>query len=72
MRSEPGTRESLSSKARPVRRRPQRSRTDPGEGTTAQLVTTERRRILRLAKHWPWTDVITEAPARLQVLPSPG
>jgi hypothetical protein len=27
----------------------------------AQLVTTGRGRILRLAKHWPWTDVITEA-----------
>ncbi|MED7823260.1 IS1380 family transposase, partial [Streptomyces chiangmaiensis] len=27
----------------------------------AQLVTTGRRRILRLAKHWPWTDLITEA-----------
>lgn len=23
----------------------------------AQLVTTGRRRILRLAAHWPWTDV---------------
>lgn len=38
----------------------------------AQLVTTGRRRILRLAKHWPWTDVITEAVQRLAVLPNPG
>ncbi len=38
----------------------------------AQLVTTGRRRILRLAKHWPWTDVITEALQRLAALPNPG
>ncbi|GAA3368522.1 IS1380 family transposase [Streptomyces sannanensis] len=38
----------------------------------AQLVTTGRRRILRLAQHWPWTDVITSALARLDALPSPG
>ncbi|MEU6557979.1 hypothetical protein ABZ915_48520 [Streptomyces sp. NPDC046915] len=40
--------------------------------SAAQLVTTGRRRILRLAKHWPWTDVITEALQRLATLPSPG
>ena len=38
----------------------------------AQLVTTARRRILRLAAHWPWTDVITNAIGRLQLLPNPG
>ena len=30
----------------------------------ARLVTTGRRRILRLARHWPWTDVITTAFSR--------
>ena len=38
----------------------------------AQLVTTGRRRILRLARHWPWTDVITSALERLALLPNPG
>ncbi|MER7870576.1 IS1380 family transposase [Streptomyces sp. SID8376] len=38
----------------------------------AQLVTTGRRRILRLARHWPWTDEITGALERLALLPSPG
>ncbi|MFJ8495937.1 transposase, partial [Streptomyces sp. NPDC094038] len=38
----------------------------------AQLVTTGRRRILRLAKHWPWTNLITSGLARLEALPSPG
>ncbi|WSI45583.1 IS1380 family transposase (plasmid) [Streptomyces sp. NBC_01340] len=38
----------------------------------AQLVTTGRRRILRLAKHWPWTGVITDALQRLAALPNPG
>ncbi|MGW9025155.1 IS1380 family transposase [Streptomyces sp. NPDC055722] len=37
----------------------------------AQLVTTGRRRILRLAQHWPWTDDITSALARLDALPNP-
>ena len=27
----------------------------------ARLVTTGRRRILRMARHWPWTDTITSA-----------
>ncbi len=40
--------------------------------TAAQLVTTGRRRILRLAAHWPWTDVISSALARLDALPNPG
>lgn len=40
--------------------------------TAAQLVTTARRRILRLAAHWPWTDVITSAIQRLAALPQPG
>ncbi|MHC0434365.1 IS1380 family transposase [Streptomyces sp. O3] len=38
----------------------------------AQLVTTARRRHLRFARHWPWTDVITDAQARLEALPNPG
>ncbi|MEU9044610.1 MULTISPECIES: IS1380 family transposase [unclassified Kitasatospora] len=38
----------------------------------AQLVTTGRRRYLRLARHWPWTDMITTAFERLQALPNPG
>ncbi|WP_089106422.1 IS1380 family transposase [Streptomyces hyaluromycini] len=38
----------------------------------ARLVITGRRRILRLARHWPWTDVITTAFSRLQALPNPG
>ncbi len=38
----------------------------------AQLLTTARRRHLRFARHWPWTDVITEAIRRLAALPNPG
>ncbi|QDN95177.1 IS1380 family transposase [Streptomyces sp. S1A1-8] len=38
----------------------------------AQLVTTGRRRYLRLAAHWPWTDVISTAADRLHALPNPG
>ncbi|MBB6421121.1 hypothetical protein HDC93_006752 [Streptomyces sp. AK010] len=37
-----------------------------------QLVTTGRRRILRLARHWPWTREITDALERLALLPNPG
>ncbi|WP_438453266.1 IS1380 family transposase [Streptomyces asiaticus] len=37
-----------------------------------QLVTTGRRRILRLARHWPWTVEITSALERLALLPNPG
>ncbi|AJE41147.1 IS1380 family transposase [Streptomyces nodosus] len=37
-----------------------------------QLVTTGRRRILRLARHWPWTSHITAALDRLAHLPNPG
>ncbi len=40
--------------------------------TAAQLVTTGRRRILRLAGHRPWTDVITDALDRLHALSNPG
>jgi hypothetical protein len=40
--------------------------------TAAQLVTTGRRRYLRLSRHWPWTDVITRAIQRLDTLPNPG
>ncbi|MFE0642171.1 IS1380 family transposase [Streptomyces sp. NPDC058877] len=36
-----------------------------------QLVTTGRRRILRLARHWPWTGHITAALDRLTQLPAP-
>ncbi|MFD0119436.1 IS1380 family transposase [Streptomyces sp. NPDC058320] len=38
----------------------------------AQLVTTGRRRILRLTRHWPWTREITTALERLALLPNPG
>ncbi|MER6559818.1 IS1380 family transposase [Streptomyces sp. NPDC001027] len=38
----------------------------------AQLVTTGRRRILRLAQHWPWTGEITAALERIALLPNPG
>jgi hypothetical protein len=38
----------------------------------AQLVTTGRRRILRIARHWPWTGEITTALERLALLPNPG
>ncbi|WAL75576.1 IS1380 family transposase [Kitasatospora sp. YST-16] len=38
----------------------------------AQLVTTGRRRYLRLTRHWPWTQTITTAFERLQALPNPG
>jgi Transposase DDE domain group 1 len=38
----------------------------------AQIVTTARRRHLRFARHWPWTDVITDAIERLDALPNPG
>jgi hypothetical protein len=37
-----------------------------------QLVTTGRRRILRLARHWPWTGEITTALERLALLATPG
>ncbi|MGW7529735.1 IS1380 family transposase [Streptomyces sp. NPDC054783] len=37
-----------------------------------QLVATGRRRILRLARHWPWTSHITAALDRLTQLPNPG
>jgi hypothetical protein len=38
----------------------------------AQLVTTGRRRILRMAHHWPWTNVITSTLTGLDALPNPG
>ncbi|PJM91315.1 transposase, partial [Streptomyces sp. CB01373] len=37
-----------------------------------QLATIGRRRILRLAAHWPWTFEITTALERLALLPNPG
>ncbi|WP_405387763.1 IS1380 family transposase [Streptomyces sp. NBC_01102] len=40
--------------------------------TAGKLVTTGRRRILRLARHWPWTGEITAALERLALLPDPG
>ncbi|CBG67269.1 putative transposase [Streptomyces scabiei 87.22] len=40
--------------------------------TAGQFVTTGRRRILRLARHWPWTSHITAALERLARLPNPG
>lgn len=46
---------------------------DGGLSTAArQLVTTGRRRILRLTRHWPWTGHITAALDRLAQLPDPG
>ena len=39
--------------------------------TAAQLVTTGRRRILRLTHHRPWSGVIAEALTRLEALPNP-
>lgn len=39
--------------------------------TAGQLVTTGRRRILRLAAHWPWTHEITAALDRLAQLRAP-
>ncbi len=39
--------------------------------TAGQLDTTGRRRILRLARHWPWTDEATTALERLAPLPNP-
>jgi hypothetical protein len=36
-----------------------------------QLVTTGRRQILRLARHWPWTHVVTSALEQLDQLPNP-
>ncbi|GCB48234.1 mobile element protein [Streptomyces sp. NL15-2K] len=40
--------------------------------TAGQLVTPGRRRILRLARHWPWTHHITAALHRIAQLPDPG
>ncbi|BBJ37560.1 hypothetical protein SSPO_002780 [Streptomyces antimycoticus] len=37
-----------------------------------QLVTTGRRRTLRLTRHWLWTGHITAALDRLTQLPDPG
>ncbi|MEV7020141.1 IS1380 family transposase [Streptomyces sp. NPDC093991] len=37
-----------------------------------QLVTTGRRRVLRLARHRPWTSQITAGLERLALLPNPG
>ena len=34
----------------------------------ARLITTGRRRILRLSKRWPWTDLITTGHQRLLAL----
>ncbi|MYU12220.1 IS1380 family transposase [Streptomyces sp. SID8361] len=41
-------------------------------GAAGQLVTTGRRQILRLARHWPWTHLLTSALERLDQLPNPG
>ncbi|MFJ8159222.1 IS1380 family transposase [Streptomyces sp. NPDC094468] len=40
--------------------------------TAGRLVTTGRRRILGLARYWPWTSHITTALERLALLPNPG
>lgn len=46
--------------------------TRPSTPCGAQLVTTGRRRYLRLARTWPRTDMITAAIARLDALLNPG
>ncbi|MBT2459035.1 transposase [Streptomyces sp. ISL-86] len=38
----------------------------------ARIVTTARRRHLRFARRWPWTNVITDALSRLEALLNPG
>lgn len=39
--------------------------------SAGQLVSTGRRQILRLARHWPWTHVVTSGLERLDQLPNP-
>ncbi|MFG2250979.1 hypothetical protein [Spirillospora sp. NPDC048823] len=39
---------------------------------TGRLITTGRRHILRLPARWPWTNLITDALARLAALPNPS
>ncbi len=39
--------------------------------TTARLVSTGRRHLLRFSSHWPWSGLITDALGRLRVLPDP-
>ncbi|WP_345669974.1 IS1380 family transposase, partial [Streptomyces similanensis] len=39
--------------------------------SAGQFVTTGRRQILRLARHWPWTHAVTSALERLEQLPNP-
>lgn len=65
----PGQRVILTGKARLWEPRRLRLRLFTAAG---QLVTTGRRRILRLARHWPFTGHITAALARLALLPNPG
>ena len=43
---------------------------NPGLGGVVMAV--QGRRILRLARHWPWTGEITTALKRLALLPDPG
>jgi hypothetical protein len=40
--------------------------------SAAHLVTTGCRRLLRLARHWPWTQMITGAFDCLRALSAPG
>lgn len=57
---------------REIRRwEPRRLRLRPFSAA-AQIITTARRQHLRFARHWPWTDVITDALARLEALPNHG
>lgn len=39
--------------------------------TAARLARGGRRLRLRLARHWPWTNLIASAITRLQTLPAP-
>lgn len=65
----PGCRCALTGKARLWEPRRLRLRLFTAAG---QLVTTGRRRVLRLARHWPWTGHITAALDRLTHLPDPN
>ncbi len=40
--------------------------------SAAEIVTTARGWHLKFGRHWPWTDMITDALARLEALLNPG
>ncbi|MEU0395518.1 hypothetical protein ABZ208_22560 [Streptomyces sp. NPDC006208] len=45
---------------------------DPGKVLLDRTRATGRRRILRFARHWPWTGEITTVLRLLTLLPHPG